>query len=30
MLYGAEIAVFSEINTKQIRTVWAEYTIRKR
>jgi hypothetical protein len=24
MLYGAEVAVCSEINTKQINTVWAE------
>jgi len=24
MLYGAEVAVGSEINTKQINTVWAE------
>jgi hypothetical protein len=24
MLYGAEVAVYSEINTKQINTVWAE------
>jgi len=24
MLYGAEIAVCSEINTEQINTVWAE------
>jgi len=24
MLYGAEIAVSSELNTKQINTVWAE------
>jgi hypothetical protein len=24
MLYGAEAAVCSEINTKQINTVWAE------
>jgi len=24
MLYGAEIAVCSEANTKQINTVWAE------
>jgi len=23
-LYGTEIAVFSEINTKHINTVWAE------
>jgi hypothetical protein len=25
MLYGAEVAVCSEINTKQINRVWAEY-----
>jgi len=25
MLYGAEVVVCSEINTKQINTVWAEY-----
>jgi len=24
MLYGAEVAVCSEINTKQINTMWAE------
>jgi hypothetical protein len=24
MLYGAEVAVYSEINTKHINTVWAE------
>jgi len=24
MLYGAEVAVYSEINTKQTNTVWAE------
>jgi hypothetical protein len=24
MLYGAEVAVYFEINTKQINTVWAE------
>ena len=24
MLYGAELAVCSQINTKQINTVWAE------
>ena len=24
MLYGAEVAVCSEINTKQIKIVWAE------
>jgi len=24
MLYEAEVAVFSEINTKQINSVWAE------
>jgi len=27
MLYGAEVAVFSEINTKHINTVWAERTV---
>jgi hypothetical protein len=27
MLYGAEVAVCSEINTKYINTMWAEYTI---
>jgi len=27
MLYGAEVAVYSEINTKHIRKVWAESTI---
>jgi len=27
MLYGAEVAVCSEINTKQINTVWAECII---
>jgi hypothetical protein len=27
MLYGAEVAVCSEINTKHINTVWAENTI---
>jgi len=27
MLYGAEVAVYSEINTKHINTVWAEGTI---
>jgi hypothetical protein len=25
MLYGAEVAVFSEKNTKPINTVWAEF-----
>jgi len=25
MLYGAEVAVCSEINTKHINTLWAEY-----
>ena len=25
MLYGADIAVCSQINTEQINTVWAEY-----
>jgi len=29
MLYGAEVAVYSEINTKQINTVWAECIILK-
>jgi hypothetical protein len=27
MLYGAEVAAYSEINTKHINTVWAESTI---
>ena len=27
MLYGAEVAVYSEINKKQINTVWVENTI---
>ena len=27
MLYGAEVAACSEINSKQINTVWAERTI---
>jgi hypothetical protein len=27
MLYGAEFAVYSEINMKQINTVWAERTV---
>ena len=27
MLHGAEVAVYSEINTKYINTVWAETTI---
>jgi len=27
MLYRAEVAVYSEINTKSINTVWAESTI---
>jgi hypothetical protein len=27
MLHGAEVAVCSEINTKQINTVWAECII---
>jgi hypothetical protein len=27
MLYGAEVAVYSEINTEHINTVWAESTI---
>jgi hypothetical protein len=26
MLYGAEVAVYSEINTKHINTVWTEST----
>jgi len=26
MLYGAEVAVCSQINTKHINTVWAERT----
>jgi hypothetical protein len=26
MLYGIHVAVYSKINTKQINTVWAEYT----
>jgi hypothetical protein len=30
MLYGVEFAVFSEINTKHINTVWAESTIIER
>jgi len=30
MLYGAEVAVCSEINTKQINAVWAECIILKR
>jgi len=29
MLYGAEVAVCSEINTEQINTVWAERIILK-
>jgi len=29
MLYGAEVGVCSEINTKQIKTVWAECIILK-
>jgi len=27
MLYGAEVAVCSEINTKHINTVWTEHRI---
>jgi hypothetical protein len=27
MLYGAEVAVYSEINTKPMNTVWGESTI---
>jgi len=27
MLYGAEVAVCSQINTKHINTMWAESTI---
>jgi len=27
MLYGAQVAVCSQINTKHINTVWAERTI---
>ena len=27
MLYGAQVAVYSEINTKHMNTVWAESTI---
>ena len=27
MLYGAEVAVCSEINTKHINTVWAEFQL---
>ena len=27
MLYGTELAICSEINTKQINTVWAERKI---
>jgi hypothetical protein len=30
MLYAAQVAVCSEINTKDINTVWAECTILKR
>jgi hypothetical protein len=29
MLYGAEVAVCYEINTKHLNTVWAERTILK-
>jgi len=27
MLYGAEVAVCSEVNTERINTVWAERTV---
>jgi len=27
MLYGAQVAVYSEMNTKHVNTVWAEITI---
>jgi len=27
MLYGAELAVCSQINTEHINTVWAEHTV---
>jgi len=27
MLYGAEVALCSQINTKHINTVWAERTV---
>jgi hypothetical protein len=27
MLYGAQVAIYFEINTKLINTVWAESTI---
>ena len=27
MLYGAEVALCSEINTKHVNTVWAEHKI---
>jgi len=27
MIYGTQVAVFSQINTKHINTVWAERTI---
>jgi len=30
MLYGAEVTVFYQINTKHINTVWAERTILER
>jgi len=30
MLYGAQVAVCSQINTKHINTVWAECTIIER
>jgi len=29
MLYGAEVTVCSEVNTKHINTVWAEHTVLK-
>jgi len=29
MLYGEEVAVCSEMNTKHINTVWAEFKILK-
>jgi len=27
MLYGAQVAVYSEINTKHTNTVWGEITV---
>ena len=27
MLYGAEVTVYSEINTKHINTVWAKHIV---